>query len=146
MNKISKKLNQVIIIEGNKEELLKYMEEIRRRDIPLISVQFPKNRERISTSYINSNWKTNKNRVDDVVFFAKSANNQYVFAFNNEKFAHRFKRTFEKMHLDAQYQYIRPASDKVVIVKDIYEKGQLVDSKTTAEFSMTKYSVAKCFA
>lgn len=146
MNKVSKKLDKVFIIEGNKEELLNFLEEIRRRDIPLISVQFPNNKEKISTSYINNNWKITKNRVEDVVFFAKAANNQYVFAFNNSKFEERFKKTVAKMHVRAERFYTQSEAEKVALVRDTYVNGKVDSVKVIARFGTNKYSVARCFA
>ena len=147
MSKVSKKLTNVIIVEGEerKGELLKYIEEIKSRNIPLISVQFPKDVEKFSTTFVNNNWNVNKMKVEDVVFFAKCASGKYMFAFSNEKFLYRLKRTIEKMHLDAEYCHLQEQNQKGVIVREKYENGTVVDMKISAKFNANKYSIAKCF-
>lgn len=146
MNNISKKIENVIIVEGNKEELKKYLEEIKRRNISLISVQFPKNKEKLSTSFVNSNWNVSKYKLEDVIFFAKCENGKYMFAFNNEKFIYRLTRTVEKMELNAQRFYLKKMDQKAVIEKEIFERGSAVRLEVTYTFNANKYSVARCFA
>lgn len=146
MNNVSKKIENVIIVEGNKEELKKYLEEIKRRNVTLISVQFPKNIEKLSTTFVNNNWNVSKYKLEDVIFFAKCESGKYMFAFNNEKFVYRLKRTIEKMGLNGQRFYLRKMDQKAVIEKEIFENGEVVKLEVTDTFNANKYSVARCFA
>lgn len=146
MNKVSKKLNKVIRVEGKKGDLKNYIEEIRKRNIPLVSVQFPKSKEKLSTSYINSNWKVTKRRIEDVVFFAKPEEGKYVFICNNEKLATELVEAVKILFLDAEYVFTKADEQNSVIIKKIFKDGMFSNREEIAKVSANKYSVARCFA
>ena len=143
---VSKKLNKVISVEWKKGDLKNYIEEIRKRNIPLVSVQFPKSKEKLSTSYINSNWKVTKRRIEDVVFFAKPEEGKYVFVCNNEKLATELVESVKILFLDAEYVFTKADEQNSVIIKKIFKEGMFSNREEIAKVSANKYSVARCFA
>jgi hypothetical protein len=147
MSKISKKLTNVLIVEGKNEEVLNFIERVRRASIKVLSVRCPKDTAEITTSFVESNWRLSNLDLKNRVFYGKQKSGKVILAFADDEIEFLLINIVEAMSLNATYKYFVENNDSSVIMTEVYENGELVsDEQVSNKFKASKYSVAKCFA
>lgn len=146
MNKISKKLKNVIILNDNSQKIQNFIEEIRKKGLKIYSVKCPKELNDITTSFVDKNWKISDWRLEDKIIFGKVKSNQAVIVFGDDSLQHLLIGLIDKYNLSAIYKYLVEYKDSSQIITERFVSGvSFAEEEATSNFKSSKYTVAKCF-
>lgn len=137
--KVSRKLKNVLVIEGQKEKVNEFIEEV-KESYSVVSVKVPKKMEKISSSFIDSNW--NFKALDKPIIFGKVGNTS-IFAFTeNKSYEKRIIRIIKGLKIDVKFTKLVSDGVDGVLVSQWYSDGRKIDEKEDY-MKPSKYSVAK---
>ncbi len=139
--KVSRKLKNVLVIEGQKSKVSKFIEEVKEKN-SIVSVKVPKKIEKISSSFIDSNW--NFKRLDESIIYGKVGNTS-IFAFTkNNSYEKRIIKIIERLKVDVKFTKLVTDGTDGVLVSQWYSNGVKV-KEMKESIKPSKYSVAKVF-
>lgn len=133
MKEISNKINNILIVEGTPEKLLKFEEELKAFNTKIHYVPYT---GRNTKNLIKQNLEAkNKNILCYTVSKWK-----LILFFNNTNFEKAILKIIENLKLNAQYNVHTEQEEKVLFLKCYYKKGLVEKAIETKEYRIkSKY-------
>lgn len=147
MNRISKKLTNVIILKDESNKIKDFVEEVKSKGIKVYSVKCTKNLKEITTNFVDKNWNISDWNLIDKVMYGKINANQSVIAFGDDDLQHILLRLISKYGITATYKYVVEYENGSKIITEMYVDGvNFAEDEISSIFKTNKYTIAKCFA
>ena len=147
MNKISKKLTNVMILNDESEKIKKFIEDVRAKGLKVYSVKCAKELKSLTTNFIDKNWNISDWTLKDKIIYGKLNANHAIIAFGDDDLQHLLLRLIGKFGITATYKYVIGYGNEFKIITERYTKGiSFAEEEVSSMFKTNKYTIAKCFA
>ena len=150
MIKMSKKLTNVLCIEGDSKKIEEFIGDVKEKGIKIVYARYPKNfvsKEDI-TKFINSKWRVANldNLKQKVVFARKNSKTAYI-SFADDYLQHDLINFVQKLGLDAKYKYCLKDKNRAIVVTETYVNGEQLEADICSDkFKAEDYSAAICLS
>lgn len=144
MSKISRKLRNVLIVDGPRYKLNVLEKELKETWLNIVYVPCPEDIEELNNDFISEYWKVEKSKLYKIVICARDFDGRFIFAFNNSFYEEELLRLIEKYSLNAKYNYYINLGDMFVINKESIIEGNTISTSESLSFPKCEFSIAKC--
>lgn len=149
MIKMSKKLTNVLCIEGDSKKIEEFLGDVKEKEIKIVYVRYPKALDNLSeiTKFINTKWKVAKMDLKKKIVYARKNSKTAYISFAEDYLQHDLINIVQKLGLDAKYKYCLKDKNRAIVVTETYVNGEQLDADICSDkFKAEDYSAAICLS
>lgn len=149
MIKMSKKLTNVLCIEGDSKKIEEFLGDVKEREIKIVYVRYPKALDNLSeiTKFINTKWKVAKMDLKKKIVYARKNSKTAYISFAEDYLQHDLINIVQKLGLNAKYKYCLKDKNRAIVVTETYVNGEQLDADICSDkFKVEDYSAAICLS
>lgn len=149
MIKMSKKLTNVLCIEGDSKKIEEFLGDVKEREIKIVYVRYPKALDNLSeiTKFINTKWKVAKMDLKKKIVYARKNSKTAYISFAEDYLQHDLINIVQKLGLNAKYKYCLKDKNRAIVVTETYVNGEQLDADICSDkFKAEDYSAAICLS
>lgn len=149
MIKMSKKLTNVLCIEGDSKKIEEFMGDVKEKEIKIVYVRYPKALDNLSeiTKFINTKWKVAKMDLKKKIVYARKNSKTAYISFAEDYLQHDLINIVQKLGLNAKYKYCLKDKNRAIVVTETYVNGEQLDADICSDkFKAEDYSAAICLS
>ncbi len=149
MIKMSKKLTNVLCIEGDSKKIEEFLGDVKEREIKIVYVRYPKALDNLSeiTKFINTKWKVAKMDLKKKIVYARKNSKTAYISFAEDYLQHDLINFVQKLGLDAKYKYCLKDKNRAIVVTETYVNGEQLEADICSDkFKAEDYSAAICLS
>lgn len=149
MIKMSKKLTNVLCIEGDSKKIEEFLGDVKEREIKIVYVRYPKALDNLSeiTKFINTKWKVAKMDLKKKIVYARKNSKTAYISFADDYLQHDLINIVQKLGLNAKYKYCLKDKNRAIVVTETYVNGEQLDADICSDkFKAEDYSAAICLS
>lgn len=149
MIKMSKKLTNVLCIEGDSKKIEEFLGDVKEKEIKIVYVRYPKALDNLSeiTKFINTKWKVAKMDLKKKIVYARKNSKTAYISFAEDYLQHDLINIVQKLGLNAKYKYCLKDKNRAIVVTETYVNGEQLDADICSDkFKAEDYSAAICLS
>ena len=149
MIKMSKKLTNLLCIEGDSKKIEEFLGDVKEREIKIVYVRYPKALDNLSeiTKFINTKWKVAKMDLKKKIVYARKNSKTAYISFAEDYLQHDLINIVQKLGLNAKYKYCLKDKNRAIVVTETYVNGEQLDADICSDkFKAEDYSAAICLS
>ena len=149
MIKMSKKLTNVLCIEGDSKKIEEFLGDVKEKEIKIVYVRYPKALDNLSeiTKFINTKWKVAKMDLKKKIVYARKNSKTAYISFAEDYLQHDLINIVQKLGLNAKYKYCLKDKNRAIVVTETYVNGEQLDEDICSDkFKEEDYSAAICLS
>lgn len=149
MIKMSKKLTNVLCIEGDSKKIEEFLGDVKEKEIKIVYVRYPKALDNLSeiTKFINTKWKVAKMDLKKKIVYARKNSKTAYISFAEDYLQHDLINIVQKLGLDAKYKYCLKDKNRAIVVTETYVNGEQLEADICSDkFKAEDYSAAICLS
>ena len=149
MIKMSKKLTNVLCIEGDSKKIEEFLGDVKEKEIKIVYVRYPKALDNLSeiTKFINTKWKVAKMDLKKKIVYARKNSKTAYISFAEDYLQHDLINIVQKLGLNAKYKYCLKDKNRAIVVTETYVNGEQLEADICSDkFKAEDYSAAICLS
>lgn len=149
MIKMSKRLTNVLCIEGDSKKIEEFLGDVKERDIKIVYVRYPKALDNLSevTKFINTKWKVAKMDLKKKIVYARKNSKTAYISFADDYLQHDLINLVQRIGLNAKYKYCLKDKKRAIVVTETYVNGEQLQADIYSDkFKVEDYSAAICLS